>query len=183
MWLKFQSERDRSRFLVRFEKLSPQSRFIVGTRSVAPNFKLYLGSIRLWRKKDYCGQHPGPCLPSPLGERPHKRGSWLEGSDWVGFNDLLNDICDKLNLTVDIWSHNREAHSGKYWIRQGARRRTGYLHEWTWGVRHWAKEQDSDFEDCRGQVSLVSNVSDGTPGIPHWRRSMEKRRKFAVLFD
>ncbi len=61
-----------------------QSRFVarIETRSN----KITIHDVRLKEKKDYCGNHPFAC-PVRGFERPHKKYKYLEGADWVAFND------------------------------------------------------------------------------------------------
>ena len=67
------------------------------------NGKLSIHQIRLKASKSYCGNHPYPCPVTPF-ERRHRKGKWLEGADWVGFNDLINDVLDDLAVDADVGS-------------------------------------------------------------------------------
>jgi hypothetical protein len=101
--------------------------------------------------------------------RPHRHSRCLEGTDWVAFNDLLNDVLDRLGLDADAWSYNREAHGGRYYIRRGRRRRVRYDEAWAAGVfgafRRWAKAGPDDFEDHCGREAPRSELPEGTPGL------------------
>lgn len=126
--------------------------------------------IRLRRKKDYCGAHPGPCL---VGGRRHTRAFYLEGLDWVGFNALLNDLLDANAVDAHVFSFNREAIiSGRYYIRRGRRRRTAYPYAVRGGrFAHWTQTKDDLehlFEDFCGKdppdMEDALAGLDGTPG-------------------
>jgi hypothetical protein len=78
---------------------------------------LYLQKIRLTSAKPYCGNHPGPCLIGPGGPRHKPNTVFLEWDDWVQFHNLINGVCDQLQLRANIWTRPRDAH-GKFWIRK-----------------------------------------------------------------
>lgn len=160
---------------------------------------LRLRRIRLLQAKDYCGQHAGPC---PLRGVPHKnpRATYLEGGDWVAFDDMINDVLDRHRIEADVWSVGREFVK-PYYIRRGRMRRTAYPGVWmrgrtaaerythprfvataphaalaflTWNcdeaVAGWS---DAGFGQRRDQPR--SAYEEGTPGIPEWRRSKSRR--------
>lgn len=136
-----------------------------------------IGTVRLKKKKDYCGQHPNACVVR-LFPKKHMRASYLEGADWVGFDDMLNDMCDKHGWEADIWSKSLEFR-GKMVIRKGRRRRIAYHSEcrivgggwphYTWDTTF----RDEDFADRIGQESPRSVYPDGTPGIAEWDLNAE----------
>ncbi len=134
--------------------------------------------VRLRRKKDYCGQHPGPCVA--LFPKKHIRAAYLEGLDWVGFNALLNDTFDKLNEHCVIFSYNREMIGGnQYFIRKDGKRRVGYPFEYVGRFAGWTEGGDNDFEDHCGKPPppLRWNVADsGTPGYPCY--TLEEEEKY-----
>lgn len=125
--------------------------------------------VRRRKKGHYCGQHPGPC--QGIGGQRHS-GSCLQGADWVAFNDGLNDALDALSLAADVWSFNREASSGRFFIRKGASRRVTYCsHERkSWGRTFHVWDMDGDFEDYTGMAAPRSVFPPDTPGNPDWRR-------------
>ena len=140
--------------------------------------------VRLRRKKPYCGQHPGPCLVQAV--RKHRVGRWLEGADWVGFNDGLNDLFDRMKWRADIWSYNREAVGGIYYIRRGRLRRIDYTHntDYRFGqfIAFWEKAEQHDFDDHFGRKRpLRSAYPCGTPGLADWRPAIEA--KHPELFE
>jgi hypothetical protein len=132
-------------------------------------------TVRLRIKKDYCGQHPCACV----AVRKHRKGHWLEGADWIGFNDLLNLVLDELQLDADVWSYNREARlSNKYMVRIGRKRRICYgekaiTHHWQTFFLWDGKIHACDFEDCIGKQPPQTEYPYGTPGLAEWRRDAE----------
>lgn len=94
---------------------------------------LYLQRIRLTTPKPYCGNHPGPCV---VGFLPRKKptASYLEWDDWVAFHTLVNQVCDNLQVSANIWTLPPDA-KGKMWIRKGtqARQRWDYQDDWSRG--------------------------------------------------
>lgn len=137
--------------------------------------------VRLRRKKDYCGAHPGPCL---VNGRKHMRASYLEGLDWVGFNALLNDLLDEHKVDATVFSYNRESITpGRYYIRRGKRRRVGYPYDVLGGrFAHWTQtKEDLDdlFEDYSGKapppIEDTLGGLDGTPGYACYTLEEEDR--------
>ncbi len=80
--------------------------------------------VRLTEAKQYCGQHPGPCLI----DRPKKNARYLESEDWIAFNGLVNDALDKVGVSADVWSTPMETldKGRKLWTRHGTQRRERY---------------------------------------------------------
>lgn len=145
-------------------------------------------NVRLRRRKDYCGQHPNECVVNPFFPKPHRSGRWLEGADFVGFNDGLNDLLDQLGVDADVWSFNREAGKltpaglvtggHRYFIRKGRCRRLDYDSDWqdvpgagTGGFFYWVL--DGTFEDYVGREAPRSSYPEGTPGLADWRPEAE----------
>lgn len=128
-----------------------------------------LREIRLREKKDYCGQHAGPCL---LNERRHREYHYLEGLDWVAFNDMVNDLLDQMNLEADVTSSACR-------VRRGGARRINYgMHDVRVGV--WDKNGDTDdYLDCRRKKATPTTSASGTPGIEDWRRKRPRRARVA----
>lgn len=141
-----------------------------------------ISTVRLRRKKDYCGAHPGPCLA--LVPRKHMKARFLEGLDWVGFNAMLNDLCDAHAFDCDVFSYNREAScNGRYFIRRGTRRRVKYPFGETTrfgfrGVVLWEQGEDDCFEDHVGKPHPKVRWQDdaaGTPGFACYTLEDETR--------
>lgn len=116
--------------------------------------------IRLRELKPYCGNHPGPC---PIGGKD-KRYRYLEGLDWVEFNDTINDVLDELNIEAHVSSSECET-------RVGLKRRVHYRMERfvfnkvneSYG---WAKKgYEIDYEDWCGKKAPRSRYPKGTPGL------------------
>lgn len=142
-----------------------------------------LRNIRLRTKKFYCGQHAGPCPIRPFGgEKKHTKSRYLEGADWVGFDDMLNDILDRHRMEATIWSAGLEFKE-KFFVRLHQQRRTIY-------PAHWERQFDTDFMvwDCAvdaggftakhfGTTRDVqrSEYPEGTPGIAEWRLSKSRK--------
>jgi hypothetical protein len=144
------------------------SRFTATVEPVRNGVKLSM--VRLRQSKHYCGQHPNEC-PVRFFDRPHRKGSWLEGADWVGFNDGLNDLFDLHGISAHIWSANREAErSGRFYIRRGTFRRLDYdstcrnVH----GFLFFAWVMDGEFADYCGRVAPRATFPSGTPGEAVW---------------
>jgi hypothetical protein len=137
--------------------------------------KLY--NIRLKRAKPYCGQHPGPCVA--LFPRPHRNHRYLEGLDWVGWNQMLNDVLDKMEVEADAFSFNRESLTPRYFIRRGRLRRLKYPYEYRGNFAHWTQGSiEEDFVDCNGKEPPAIPwyvVDAGTPGYPCYTVEDETR--------
>lgn len=139
-------------------------------------------TVRLRNRKDYCGAHPGPCLAKG---RRHKTASYLEGLDWVGFNALINDLLDELGTDAHVFSYNREASVGRYYIRRNRRRRTSYPYDVRGGLfAHWTQTRD-DFDDLFADycgkppppMEEALDALDGTPGYACYTLEEEERLK------
>lgn len=95
-----------------------------------------LRNVRLTKKKEYCGNHPGVCVVNPyLGSKKKPVASYLEWDDWVAFHSIVNDVLDKIKVDADVWSNPQDV-KGKMWMRKGLARRTKY--EWEErNTNHW----------------------------------------------
>jgi hypothetical protein len=118
-------------------------------------------NIRLKESKLYCGSHPAQCEINGIS-KPRK-AKFLEGADWIAFNDMMNDIADKLGLSVDIASL-------VCCIRKGEKRRYNYDYTSdTWGNNQWEKEGSQfDYINNIHQAPLPSTFPEGTPGSAHY---------------
>lgn len=96
------------------------------------HYRLVFSKVRLREAKLYCGQHPGPCAVGPK-----RKSTCLEWDDWVRFNDIVNDVLDKANVSADVWSNPQELldKGRRFWIRRGTQRRV----KWDW---HYADPRD-----------------------------------------
>lgn len=132
---------------------------------------LKIKGIRLKRKKPNCGQHAGPCR---LTGKKHRTVSYLEGADWVGFNDMLNDLCDMHSIEADIYTNGLEQ-TGKLFIRIGKRRRDRY--NGFEGGPFWDANYDpNDYTATNFGKQTYAPRSDfdaGTPGLAAWLRIEE----------
>jgi len=167
-WL-IQKKLDVSRFSCRMEEVKSPVK-----RRLAP-YCLKISTVRLRKKKDYCGAHAGPCVVNPFREGKHKHACWLEGVDWVAFSHMINSVCDDNDIDADFWSQSFEF-KGKMWIRRGKLRRVAYRSIWipnsfsfNGGNEVWdTKVDDDDFENRIGKESDIPKYPAGTPGIPEY---------------
>jgi hypothetical protein len=114
-----------------------------------------IDKVRLRAPKPYCGNHPDACERGPHtgGDR---KAAFLEGADWVSFNDMINDILDTLGISADVAS--LMVH-----IRDGRRRRVVY--ESAIRAQTWRKRgADSHYVDYIGKGAPPSIYPSGTPG-------------------
>jgi hypothetical protein len=118
-------------------------------------------NIRLKESKLYCGSHPAECENTLIKPR---KGKFLEGADWVEFNDTLNDV-------LDMWQVSANVKSMICIIRKDTRRRTHYgMHaESNLGGRvfnEWnLDESDEHYADYIGKSAPASTYPEGTPGL------------------
>lgn len=113
--------------------------------------------IRLRIKKGYCGNHAGPCR---LTGRKHKRADYLEGLDWVSWNDMLNDALDSIG-------HDGDVRSTTCILRWGRKRRIEYV-SGTYGGEWDRDTEDRFYVDCIGKTPPETIYPYGTPGIIGW---------------
>ena len=137
-----------------------QSRFTA--RIETHKNKITIHDVRLKEKKHYCGNHPFSCPVTPW-KKPHKKLNYLEGADWVAFNDLINDILDSLRISANVAS-------SLVIIRKERKRCVNYtghaLNEFNNG---WDKDSGV-FQDCiEKQEPVKSEYPEGTPGIASYR--------------
>jgi hypothetical protein len=137
------------------------SRFI--GRVERHNSKITIHDVRLREKKDYCGNHPNACPVRFGGPRPHKKMKYLEGADWVGFNDMINDVLDSLSVSANVGS-------SLCIIRKGLMRRMRYVgHFLGNGIdREWNKD-DTRYESYIRKGHPPTDYPQDTPGIAEWR--------------
>lgn len=126
-------------------------------------------NVRLIKAKPYCGNHPNACVVT-FREKRHNKSKFLEGADWVEFNDFVNDQLDALNASADVFSSPQEVR-GLLWIRRGTKRRLRYESKPIFGgfgvLGHvWLNGRVGEelFEDWRLKESPRSEFPDGTPG-------------------
>lgn len=171
-----------------FQRVIRASRFTADVYSMDPNS--VKGSIRGGVLKILnvrvkgpsrvdCESHPGECvvIPNFFGFEPkRKKSRFLEGSDWVEFDDLLSSICDHMGASATIYSWNRDTDKpGRLYIRKKRERRIVYdCHEvWrnlpflgnTLIGRAWNNNAPAEhFMDCIGIEAPLSSFIEGTPG-------------------
>lgn len=115
--------------------------------------------VRLKTSKDYCGNHPFSCPVRPGGHRPHHKLSYLEGLDWVEFNDTLNNVLDELEVSAHVAS-------SRCVIRKGTTRRMEYDgHKLGNNIdSDWDKDSNV-YEDYVGKPHPRAVYPEGTPGL------------------
>jgi len=132
------------------------SRFTCDVEPIGYNSRFKVRNVRLRESKIYCGSHPYAC--DIAGGR---RGKYLEGADWVDFNDQLNDVLDDLEVSAWVRSSVCE-------IRFDRRRRVaydGYLANPYRNEYQWDKKGEvNDYEDWCGKIAPDSLYPEGTPG-------------------
>jgi len=114
-------------------------------------------NIRLKESRKYCGNHPNAC---ELNAGPSRSAKYLEGADWVYFNDMINDLCDALYVDATISTAVCK-------VRKGKLRRIYYgshMHGFNW---QWNMDEPDDcyaiFDE--GEPAPNSEFPYGTPGI------------------
>jgi hypothetical protein len=129
-----------------------KSRFTFELEHVSQK-RLKIVKVRLRSSKAYCGNHPGACQ---RGGKDRK-GRFLEGADWVEFNDMLNDVLDKLKVDARV-------ESSVVLVRRGRERCVEYFQQQGRG-RNAEWEKTGLYADYCGQEAPPSDFPEGTPGI------------------
>lgn len=127
--------------------------------------RVEMRNIRLKAKKDYCGNHPLPCPVRPgQAHKPHKHHKFLEGADWVAFNDMVNDVLDAHNITANVGS-------SLVTTRMGDERCVCYDSQPLGnGIDNEWRKNSGCFENHMGETDVArSDYPPGTPGIPQWK--------------
>lgn len=125
---------------------------------------LSIHRVRLKVAKSFCGNHPGAC---PVGGAPKIKRNFLEGADWVEFNDRINWILDDYSLSADV-------SSAICIVRKETFRRIAYSGE---PGAEWDRDCPSDdYVDCCGRKAArpKSDFPIGTPGIYKLKPREEK---------
>lgn len=139
-------------------KVIDDSRFKCNIEHVTVQ-RIKLKMIRLKSSKEYCGNHPDSC---EIETGPSRKGNFLEGRDWVEFNDMLNDLCDDLGVEANIASSVCK-------VRKGSLRRIYYgshLPNQFTRQTAWNKDEpDHCWDNYIGQAHPNSSFPEGTPGI------------------
>lgn len=157
-------------------QMANASRFsfeVILPRCGSYNQRIELKSIRLKTSKEYCGSHPGAC---ELAFREHRNRKYLEGADWVEFNDMLNIYMDTNQISCVIWSAPMERQVSqrgeRMRIRIGMHRRINYdmrhLEGPFRGNATWELNGElKDFDVAGPDKDLIrySTFPEGTPGI------------------
>lgn len=151
LWRVIETRLGESRFTVKEAQTTGPNRW---ARKYKGGY-ITLHNIRLRESKPYCGNHPGPCLINT----PHIRRRYLEGLDWVEFNDLINNALDDLGIVADVAS-------SECVVRKGAKRRVNYRMERLRNLNRWAKVGlTEDYQDWCEKYAPRSKYPLGTPGL------------------
>jgi hypothetical protein len=122
--------------------------------------KVSIHDVRLKESKDYCGNHPYACPVRPGGHQAHKRQKFLEGADWVAFNDGINNVLDGLGVSANVAS-------SLVVIRKGLERCVSYYGHSQNGISNeWDKQ--GFYENHIGKPHPKAEYPEGTPGIYSW---------------
>lgn len=117
---------------------------------------LKIKNIRLREARKYCGNHPNAC---EIGGGPSRKAKYLEGADWVDFNDMINDILDALAV-------NANAASSVCKIRKGLSRRSYYGSHMIGFNYQWNMDEDDGcYENWIHRAAPNSQYPFGTPGV------------------
>lgn len=133
------------------------TRFVIG-RITSTRRSVSIHNVLLRESKAYCGNHPSSCELAHDG--PHKKLKYLEGADWVEFDDRLNDMLDAENVSANVASSLVE-------IRIGRKRRTRYENGARQGNGNfqWLKHGKlCHYEDRVLRPPVRSWFPPGTPG-------------------
>ena len=120
-------------------------------------------AVRLFCRKHYHGNGPSQGPPMQRCGWTRKRAavkvSFLEGGDWVHFNDLLNDFLDHHNVSADVRSKAAI-------IRKGRRRRVVYSRD-RHNTDQWMRTgRPEHYVNCVGHFLVpFSTYPDSTPGL------------------
>jgi hypothetical protein len=164
MWVKSIREGDPVKFADMLNAWLVDSRFTADVELYDNAVKI--NNVRLKEKKHYCGNHPNACVLPPRGKGgKNPKRFYLEGADWVDFNDKLNEIADRLMMDCRI-------QSAQCVIRDRRRRRIhygSYVQRVSFMGEHWEWERygdrDNDYKDCIGVDAPLSTFPEGTNGI------------------
>jgi hypothetical protein len=113
-------------------------------------------NIRLRDSRKYCGNHPNEC---EFPGAPLRKSKYLEGADWVEFNDTINDILDALAVDANVATAVCK-------VRKNKKRRMYYgshMHGnfWQWNM----DEEDDCYENWIHRSAPNSEYPFGTPGV------------------
>jgi hypothetical protein len=130
-------------------------------------------NVRLRTKKHYCGNHPLPCPVRPGKKERHVKADFLEGADWVAFNDMLNDA-------MDLFETEADAGSSLVVIRQGFDRCVEYLSRAINFANEWQKF--GIYRNClHAKKRVRATYPPGTPGIDEWLENPNDYRRLVRL--
>lgn len=153
--------------------INNNSRFNMTVR-FSPKYKesIDLQRIRLKESKVYCGSHPFAC-----DINGGCKSNFLEGADWVEFNDLINDVLDSLHVEANVQSTVCIIRKGmKRRIRYWGRLTNSFINEYTWDL----DEHDTYFENYCGMIAPNSEYPEGTPGLyERDERALATRKRVA----
>lgn len=149
--------------LIKWQNKDQKLTFNIRTLAIGSRSRLAamisITCVRLCESRPYCGNHAGPCRIK--GEHKNSKAKFLEGGDWVEFNDKLNDLLDRVGggLCANVASSTLV-------LRKGPRRRIVYAAispdhgDW---VKNAEAQHYADYRKSRAPRSLAEA---GTPGLP-----------------
>lgn len=113
-------------------------------------------NIRLRESRKYCGNHPNEC---EFPGAPLRKAKYLEGADWVDFNDMINDILDAFAVDANVVTSVCK-------VRKNKQRRVYYGSYmrgrfWQWNM----DEPDDCYENWIHREAPNSEYPFGTPGV------------------
>lgn len=131
-----------------------ESRFTANV--TCTNRSIRIMDVRLRAKKLYCGNHPAAC--ENTGAK-HKKLNYLEGADWVEFNDMVNTLLDIRKIGANVFT-------AVCVIRKGDFRRVNYGMDNTGRIAQWNKAGGAgDYVNYTQWKAPASEFPIGTPGV------------------
>jgi hypothetical protein len=133
---------------------------------------LVIKKVRLKQRKDYCGNHPAECADVA---KKHVQRKFLEGADWVEFNDMLNDLLDERKVSAVVYSRPPDGTTDKHplFVRRGMHRRWFYGSGYRNGIPSSPMEnqiwdglgsEEADYY-LASETTEKSFYAEGTPGV------------------
>lgn len=160
MWIRKIQNRTVREVMLELESAINCSRFIAKHIDQANSQAIKITDVRLKIKKKYHGSNANVFQHS--WKKTFPRQLFLEGADWVEFNDLVNNVLDKLNVSAKVETNTCV-------IRKGEKRRITYdadYSSWNPNVMVWEKKgAEGHYVDNMGKPPIESQFPLGTPGI------------------
>jgi len=169
---------EKSRFKVAAIRNAPLKR---ADKAAGVQAILTFHEIRLRKSKFYCGSHPAACEAKEEPKRRMFGGKhiYLEGADWIGWNDLCNDALDALEVDADAGSPVCEIRRGRcrrvrYDFHEEVKTYEDFLGKSEKQTNEWDRiGGPDDYADHCGKAPPVTVYPEGTPGVALWRADDE----------